>query len=84
MARKRIRLKTVGHVLSEMGRQYRRADNGEMLWIDAANAVRILREMRAAMEGSLLVQRIEQLESQLAATATPAANGRDRNGELRL
>jgi hypothetical protein len=46
VARRRTKLRTVGHVLAELGRQYRRADEGELDWADAAAAARILREIR--------------------------------------
>jgi hypothetical protein len=65
VARKRTHLKTLGHVLTELGRQYRRADAGELDWPDAACAARILREMRQVIEGDGFEQRIAALEDAL-------------------
>jgi hypothetical protein len=78
MARKRTRLRTVGHVLSELGRQYRRADSGELPWPDAAAAARILREMRVTIEGDAFEQRLADLEARVAATPAKASNGAGR------
>lgn len=79
MARKRVRLKTIGHVLTELGRQYRRADNGELAWQDAAAAARILREMRTTIEGDTFEARISALET-LAAGGSAATSDRRPNG----
>ena len=62
MSRKRVHIRTVGHVLQELGRQYRRADLGEMTWQDCAAASRVLRELRTAIEGSELERRVAALE----------------------
>jgi hypothetical protein len=62
----RIYLKTVGHICTELARQYRRADRGELDWQSAAAASRILRELRQTLEGSELEQRIAALEAALA------------------
>ena len=65
MPRKRVHFQTIGHVLTELCRQYRRADRGELPWNDAAAAARILREIRQVIEGSDLTSRIEALEARL-------------------
>jgi hypothetical protein len=41
---RRIHLKSIGHVVTEIGRVYRRADAGVMQWQDASAAARILRD----------------------------------------
>lgn len=66
MSRIRVHIRTVGHVLSELNRQYRRADRGDLEWTDASHAARILREMRHALEGDALERRIAALEQALA------------------
>jgi hypothetical protein len=66
LARKRLYLKTIGHVLGELSRQYRRADQGTLDWADAVAAARILREMRACLEGSNLEERIAAIEATLS------------------
>lgn len=63
MARRRTKLRTLGHVLAELGRQYRRADAGELDWRDAAAAARILREMRHLLEATDIEQRLARLEA---------------------
>jgi hypothetical protein len=47
---RRPALVTMRAVLTELARQYRRADRGEMDWQDTAAAARILREIRQAIE----------------------------------
>jgi hypothetical protein len=81
VARRRTRLKTIGHILTELGRHYRRADAGELNWADAAAASRVLREMRHLLETSDIEQRLQRLEE--AAASDPdwpraSANGRGR------
>lgn len=84
MARRRTRLKTVGHILSELGRQYRRADAGDIDWADAAHAARILREMRHALEASDIEQRLAALEAAAEADDSPRrGNGHDRHTSTR-
>jgi hypothetical protein len=55
---RRIHLKSIGHVVTEIGRVYRRADAGVMQWQDASAAARILRELRQALEGGDIEARI--------------------------
>ena len=79
MARRRVYLSTVGHILQELGFQYRRADKGEIEWVDAVAAARVLREMRYCIEGDAIEQRLGKLEDLLAergAKVRPRANGR--------
>jgi hypothetical protein len=75
--RRRFRLRTVGGVLTELARVYRAGWDGTLTWQDAACAARILREIRGAIEGGELEQRIARLEAQLA-PAKP--NGSTRPG----
>ena len=49
--------------MTELGRQYRRANDGLMPWGDAAQASRVLRELRFCLETSALEERIEKLEA---------------------
>ena len=72
---------TIGHVLSEMGRKYQAANKGTMEWADAGQAVRILREIRQALEGGELERRLVALETALAEhRGRPApSNGHDRS-----
>ena len=83
MARRRFKLNTIGHVLVELGRQYRRADAGELTWSDAAAAARILREMRQAMEASDIEARIAALEEKAGFTTPGRPNGETRPGACR-
>ena len=62
MARQRIYLTTVGHVLTELCRQYRRADKGELDWANCARAAAIPKEIRSMIETSLLEDRVVALE----------------------
>lgn len=66
MARPKARLRNIGDVLTELARQYRRANRGELDWADAHCASRILRELRLAMESGDLEQRLARIERQLA------------------
>ena len=69
-----------------MGRQYRRANSGELDWVDASHASKILREMRVAIEGSVLENRIAALETALAehqAKKPLKANGHGLRPETR-
>ena len=72
---RRFKLRTVGGILSELGRVYREGWTGALTWQDAASAARILREIRVTIEGSELEQRIARLEAQLA-PARPNGHGR--------
>jgi hypothetical protein len=74
---RRFRLRTVGGVLTELSRVYRAGWSGTMTWQDAASAARILREIRNAIEGGELEQRIVRLEARIEA-AKP--NGSTRPG----
>jgi hypothetical protein len=76
VARPRIYLKTLGHVLSELGRQYRRADRGELPWQDAAAAGRVLRELRLILEANALEERIVEIETALQAQGFTLPRGR--------
>ena len=62
---RRVHFNTVGHVLTEMGRKYDAANQGTMEWADAGQAVRILREIRQALEGGELERRLLALETAL-------------------
>jgi hypothetical protein len=80
---RRVHLHTVGHVLTELGRQYRRADDGDLGWQDARAAAAILKEIRALIEGDALEQRIAAIERALAdagAIARGKPNGHDSRG----
>ena len=66
-----------------MGRQYRRANSGELDWVDASHASRILREMRVAIEGSVLETRIAALEAAIAEHKPLKANGHGLRPETR-
>jgi hypothetical protein len=79
VARRRIYLKTVGDVLSELARQYRRADRGELPWQDAGAAARILRELRSIMEISDIERRILELERQAELERWPSAAPSERH-----
>jgi hypothetical protein len=76
---RRPALVTMGAVLTELARQYRRADRGEMDWQDAAATARILREIRQTIEGSDLEQRIAALEEAASDDPDwPRSNGAGR------
>jgi hypothetical protein len=72
---RRVHLHNVGQILQELGRQYRRADVGQLPWCDALAAARILKEMRATLEGSALEARLEVLEKALDIPRPAGANG---------
>ena len=57
------RLDTVGSVVVELGRVYRKARRGELDVGDATRLAMILREIRCALEVSELEQRLLALES---------------------
>jgi hypothetical protein len=75
VARRRPRLTTVGAVLRELGYVYRRADAGKMPWADAAQAARILREVRFCLEASDFELRLQRLEAAAEADDWPRPNG---------
>jgi hypothetical protein len=77
-----MHLATIGQIVTELGRQYRRADHGAMEWQDARAAAAILREMRQALEGSALEQRLAAIEQALAERRGKPfkPNGRDSHG----
>jgi hypothetical protein len=66
LARKRTHLRTIGHIITELGRVYRQADGGQIPWSDAASASRILREVRQALEGGDLERRLDAVNADLA------------------
>jgi hypothetical protein len=81
VTRTRIHLSNIGHILRELGAQYRRADRGELPWSDAAAAARILREMRLCIESSDIEQQIGEIISAMDAAGIsipkpPRGNGR--------
>jgi hypothetical protein len=82
LPRQRVHIRTVGHVLQELSRQYRLADSGKLAWQDCAAAGRVLREIRATIEGSEVEQRLDKLEALLAehrgarSPARPNGHGR--------
>jgi hypothetical protein len=76
MARRRIYLRTVGHILTELGHQYRAADQGRLPWQDARAAASILREMRHTLEGGDFETRLQALERQFdTVKPAPRVNG---------
>jgi hypothetical protein len=81
LARRRIKLTTIGEVTTEMGRIYRDARSGVMAWADAGTACRILSMLRQAMEVSSLERRLDELE---AAVAASRPNGHDVGHALEL
>ena len=65
-ASKRVgRLRSVGDVLTEMGRVYREARRKQLSTVDASRLMMMLREIRQVMETENLEQRIEKLEEQV-------------------
>ena len=56
------RLDSVGGVVRELGRIYRRARRGELDVGDATRLAMILREIRCALEASDIERRLEMLE----------------------
>jgi hypothetical protein len=52
-------------VLRELGRQYRRANDGDLPWPDCAAAARVLREARHCLEGADIERRLTALERTL-------------------
>ncbi len=56
-------LDTVGGVVTELGRIYRKARRGELDVGDATRLAMILREIRCALEASDIERRLEALEA---------------------
>ncbi len=56
------RLDTVGGVVTELGRVYRKARRGELDVGDATRLAYILREIRCALEASDIEKRLDALE----------------------
>ncbi len=56
-------LNTVGGVVTELGRVYRKARRGEMDLGDAKSLVYCLREIRCALEAGDVERRLEALEA---------------------
>jgi hypothetical protein len=65
LSRPRIHIKTVGHVLQELSKQYRRADRGDLDWSAAAAASRVLREIRQTIEGDGFEARLAAMDARL-------------------
>jgi hypothetical protein len=65
VARRQPRLTSIASVLRELGRQYRRADQGELPWLDCSAAARVLREARHCLEGADIERRLAALEREL-------------------
>jgi hypothetical protein len=84
VARRRVYLNTVGHILQELGAQYRRADKGELEWADAVSAARVLREMRFCLETSDIEARIVAIEQLLQADGRTLPPGRPNGLGVRL
>ncbi len=57
------RLDTVGGVVTELGRVYRKARRGELDVGDATRLAMVLREIRCALEASDIEKRLEELEA---------------------
>ena len=57
------RLDTVGRVVSELGKVYRLARQGEIDLGDAKSLTYVLRELRCALEAGDVERRLEALES---------------------
>lgn len=55
-------LDTVGHVVTELGRVYRKARRGEMDITQAKSLTYVLREIRCALEAKDVERRLEELE----------------------
>jgi hypothetical protein len=62
----------------ELAYQYRRAERGAMPWQDAWYAAKILREIRACIEGNVFEQKIAELQAR--ADAADADRRRRPNG----
>jgi len=77
-----VHIRTVGHVLQELSKQYRRAERGELTWHDCAAASRVLREIRQTIEGGELEQRLRRLEEAAGDDPDhdwPSLSGADRH-----
>ena len=57
------RLNTVGGVVTELGRVYRKARRGEMDMGEAKSLTYVLRELRCALEAGDVERRLEELEA---------------------
>ena len=63
-------LNTVGGVVTELGRVYRKSQRGEMELSDATRLTCVLRELRCALEAGDIERRLDELEA-----AAPAVRG---------
>jgi hypothetical protein len=86
LSRTRVHIKTVGHVLQELSKQYRRADRGEIDWPAAVAAAKVLREIRTTLEGDGFERRITAIERLVdeRLPAGKAANGHGGSARLGL
>jgi hypothetical protein len=64
--------------MTELAHQYRQAERGAMEWQDAWYAAKILRELRACIEGNVFEQQIAELRAR--ADAADAERRRRGNG----
>lgn len=85
LARRRLILKTSGHLLRELGAVYRLAVRERMAWQDARAAAAILAAMRSLMEASGFEERLAALEAALAQRdhPYPRPNGGGDHREIR-
>ena len=58
-------LETVGDVVSELGKLYRRATHGQVPSADAARFAGILGELRRTLETGIIERRLEALEVEI-------------------
>jgi hypothetical protein len=66
-----VRLDTIGHVKTEMGRVYRLASAGRMEWHHATRAAHILNSIARLIEGNDLEARLDRLEEILGPADKP-------------
>lgn len=57
------RLNTVGGVVTELGRVYRKARRGDMDMGEAKSLTYVLRELRCALEAGDVERRLDELET---------------------
>lgn len=57
------RLNTVGGVVTELGRVYRKARRGDMDMSEAKSLTYVLRELRCALEAGDVERRLDELEA---------------------
>jgi hypothetical protein len=67
--RPKVRIHTLAAIRIEMGKVYRYAQRGEITWADATRAVFILAHIAKLDQGTLLEQRLADLERRLGPVA---------------